>query len=58
MPAARRRRLSGLYSSLADGAYRSAFARTSLRSPTAKRRHAFHATVTVTEITGSESFVI
>ncbi|MGY4368291.1 glycerol transport system ATP-binding protein [Bradyrhizobium sp. LB1.3] len=50
---------SGLYSSLADGAYRVGFRahQLALRANGQADRHAFHATVTVTEITGSESFV-
>lgn len=49
---------SGLYSSLADGAYRVGFRAHQLALANGEAdRHAFHATVTVTEITGSESFV-
>src|SRR6266702_1967946 len=49
---------SGLYSSLADGAYRVGFRAHQLEVASGiAGRHAFHATVTVTEITGSESFV-
>lgn len=49
---------SGLYSSLADGAYRVGFRAHQLGLANGEAdRHAFHATVTVTEITGSESFV-
>lgn len=51
---------SGLYSALADGAYRVGFRAHQLALALANGqadRHAFHATVTVTEITGSESFV-
>jgi glycerol transport system ATP-binding protein len=49
---------SGLYSSLADGAYRVGFRAHQLALANGETdRHAFHATVTVTEITGSESFV-
>ena len=49
---------SGLYSSLADGAYRVGFRAHQLALANGQTdRHAFHATVTVTEITGSESFV-
>jgi glycerol transport system ATP-binding protein len=49
---------SGLYSSLADGAYRVGFRAHQLALANGQAdRHAFHATVTVTEITGSESFV-
>src|SRR6266702_128836 len=49
---------SGLYSSLADGPYRVGFRAHQLEVASGKAgRHAFHATVTVTEITGSESFV-
>lgn len=49
---------SGLYSSLADGAYRVGFRAHQLALANGQAdRHAFHAAVTVTEITGSESFV-
>ena len=49
---------TGLYASLADGAYRVGFRAHQLEVANGKvGRHAFHATVTVTEITGSESFV-
>ncbi|MGX1325009.1 glycerol transport system ATP-binding protein [Bradyrhizobium sp. USDA 377] len=49
---------SGLYSSLADGTYRVGFRAHQLGLANGEAdRHAFHATVTVTEITGSESFV-
>jgi glycerol transport system ATP-binding protein len=49
---------SGLYSGLDDGAYRVGFRAHQLEVATGiAGRHAFHATVTVTEITGSESFV-
>src|SRR5436309_4833786 len=49
---------SGLYSTLADGAYRVGFRAHQLALANGETdRHAFHATVTVTEITGSESFV-
>src|ERR1700709_184288 len=49
---------SGLYASLGDGAYRVGFRAHQLEVATGiAGRHAFHATVTVTEITGSESFV-
>src|ERR1700716_1020597 len=49
---------SGLYASLSDGAYRVGFRAHQLEVATGiAGRHAFHATVTVTEITGSESFV-
>jgi glycerol transport system ATP-binding protein len=49
---------SGLYSSLADGTYRVGFRAHQLALANGEAdRHAFHATVTVTEITGSESFV-
>lgn len=49
---------SGLYSSLADGAYRVGFRAHQLALANGEtNRHAFNATVTVTEITGSESFV-
>ncbi|KQT26901.1 MAG: ABC transporter ATP-binding protein [Bradyrhizobium sp.] len=49
---------SGLYAGLADGAYRVGFRAHQLGLANGQTdRHAFHATVTVTEITGSESFV-
>jgi glycerol transport system ATP-binding protein len=49
---------SGLYASLGDGAYRVGFRAHQLEIANgAAGRHAFPATVTVTEITGSESFV-
>ncbi|MGL3111523.1 ABC transporter ATP-binding protein [Bradyrhizobium sp. BR 1432] len=49
---------SGLYAGLADGAYRVGFRAHQLALANGEAdRHAFHATVTVTEITGSESFV-
>ncbi|SDJ77706.1 carbohydrate ABC transporter ATP-binding protein, CUT1 family [Bradyrhizobium sp. Rc2d] len=49
---------SGLYAGLADGAYRVGFRAHQLALANGDAdRHAFHATVTVTEITGSESFV-
>ena len=49
---------SGLYAGLADGAYRVGFRAHQLGLTNGEAdRHAFHATVTVTEITGSESFV-
>jgi glycerol transport system ATP-binding protein len=49
---------SGLYAGLADGAYRVGFRAHQLEIANgAAGRHAFPATVTVTEITGSESFV-
>ncbi|WP_440637830.1 ABC transporter ATP-binding protein [Bradyrhizobium sp. PUT101] len=49
---------TGLYSSLADGIYRVGFRAHQLALANGEAdRHAFHATVTVTEITGSESFV-
>src|SRR5580698_2141825 len=49
---------SGLYAGLADGAYRVGFRAHQLEIANGiPGRHAFHATVTVTEITGSESFV-
>jgi glycerol transport system ATP-binding protein len=49
---------SGLYSSLSDGAYRVGFRAHQLEVANGiADRHAFSATVTVTEITGSESFV-
>ncbi|MBV9982000.1 ABC transporter ATP-binding protein [Bradyrhizobium sp.] len=49
---------SGLYAKLADGDYRVGFRAHQLEIANgAAGRHAFPATVTVTEITGSESFV-
>jgi glycerol transport system ATP-binding protein len=49
---------SGLYATLGDGAYRVGFRAHQLEIATGKAgRHSFPATVTVTEITGSESFV-
>src|SRR3954452_15083975 len=49
---------SGLYAKLGDGAYRVGFRAHQLEVANGKSdRHAFSATVTVTEITGSESFV-
>ena len=49
---------SGLYASLADGPYRVGFRAHQLEVANGiAGRHAFQATVTVTEITGSESFV-
>jgi glycerol transport system ATP-binding protein len=49
---------SGLYANLADGSYRVGFRAHQLEIANGKAgRHAFPATVTVTEITGSESFV-
>src|SRR6195256_2124300 len=49
---------SGLYAALSDGAYRVGFRAHQLEvAPGIADRHAFSATVTVTEITGSESFV-
>ena len=49
---------SGLYAALGDGAYRVGFRAHQLEVATGiAGRHAFSATVTVTEITGSESFV-
>jgi glycerol transport system ATP-binding protein len=49
---------TGLYADLADGAYRVGFRAHQLEVANgAAGRHAFSATVTVTEITGSESFV-
>jgi glycerol transport system ATP-binding protein len=49
---------SGLYAALADGPYRVGFRAHQLEVATGiAGRHAFQATVTVTEITGSESFV-
>src|ERR1700730_5919261 len=48
----------GLYAGLDDGAYRVGFRAHQLEIARGiPGRHAFHATVTVTEITGSESFV-
>src|SRR6185312_5746739 len=48
----------GLYAGLADGAYRVGFRAHQLEVANGiAGRHAFQATVTVTEITGSESFV-
>src|ERR1700722_14818450 len=48
----------GLYARLGDGAYRVGFRAHQLEIANGiPGRHAFHATVTVTEITGSESFV-
>jgi glycerol transport system ATP-binding protein len=48
----------GLYAGLDDGAYRVGFRAHQLEIANGiPGRHAFHATVTVTEITGSESFV-
>ena len=48
---------SGLYARLGHGAYRVGFRAHQLEVATGKAgRHAFSATVTVTEITGSESF--
>jgi glycerol transport system ATP-binding protein len=48
----------GLYAGLDDGAYRVGFRAHQLELANGiPGRHAFHATVTVTEITGSESFV-
>ncbi len=48
----------GLYAGLGDGAYRVGFRAHQLEVANGiAGRHAFHATVTVTEITGSESFV-
>src|SRR3979490_996731 len=47
---------SGLYAGLGAGAYRGGFRDHQVARGIAGR-HAFHATVTVTEITGSESFV-
>src|SRR6202167_1247365 len=48
----------GLYAGLADGTYRVGFRAHQLEIANGiPGRHAFHATVTVTEITGSESFV-
>jgi glycerol transport system ATP-binding protein len=49
---------NGLYASLGDGLYRVGFRAHQLELASGiAGRHAFHATVTVTEITGSESFV-
>jgi glycerol transport system ATP-binding protein len=49
---------SGLYAGLGDGAYRVGFRAHQLELASGiADRHAFSATVTVTEITGSESFV-
>jgi glycerol transport system ATP-binding protein len=49
---------SGLYAALSDGAYRVGFRAHQLEVANGiADRHAFSATVTVTEITGSESFV-
>ena len=49
---------SGLYAGLGDGAYRVGFRAHQLELASGiAGRHAFQATVTVTEITGSESFV-
>ena len=49
---------SGLYAQLADGPYRVGFRAHQLEVANGiAGRHAFQATVTVTEITGSESFV-
>src|ERR1700754_2878960 len=49
---------SGLYANLSDGAYRVGFRAHQLEVANGiAGRHAFSATVTVTEITGSESFV-
>ena len=49
---------SGLYAALADGPYRVGFRAHQLEVANGiAGRHAFQATVTVTEITGSESFV-
>ena len=49
---------AGLYAKLGDGAYRVGFRAHQLGIANGiPGRHAFHATVTVTEITGSESFV-
>jgi glycerol transport system ATP-binding protein len=49
---------SGLYTGLSDGAYRVGFRAHQLEVANGiADRHAFSATVTVTEITGSESFV-
>jgi len=49
---------TGLYAGIGDGAYRVGFRAHQLELANGiDGRHAFHATVTVTEITGSESFV-
>src|ERR1700704_809557 len=49
---------TGLYAKLGEGAYRVGFRAHQLELANGQPgRHAFHATVTVTEITGSESFV-
>jgi glycerol transport system ATP-binding protein len=49
---------TGLYAQLSDGPYRVGFRAHQLEVANGiSGRHAFHATVTVTEITGSESFV-
>jgi glycerol transport system ATP-binding protein len=49
---------AGLYARLSDGAYRVGFRAHQLEIANGiPGRHAFHATVTVTEMTGSESFV-
>ncbi len=49
---------TGLYAALPDGPYRVGFRAHQLEvARSIPGRHAFHATVTVTEITGSESFV-
>jgi glycerol transport system ATP-binding protein len=49
---------TGLYAGLGDGTYRVGFRAHQLEIASGiAGRHAFHATVTVTEITGSESFV-
>jgi glycerol transport system ATP-binding protein len=49
---------AGLYAGLGDGPYRVGFRAHQLEIANGiPGRHAFHATVTVTEITGSESFV-
>src|SRR5258708_31035008 len=49
---------SGLYAGLGDGAYRVGFRAHQLEVANGiAGRHAFQATVTVTEITGSESFL-
>lgn len=53
-----RAQASGLYANLSDGVYRIGFRAHQLEvGSTAAGRHKFSATVTVTEITGSESFV-
>jgi glycerol transport system ATP-binding protein len=50
--------VAGLYAGLADGAYRVGFRAHQLEvGRHATGRHTFRATVTVTEITGSESFI-